>query len=94
MRPPNPALDRAIADAETMFAALGTAQRKARDATAERFDPARHNLVMLLSLYAASTREFPQHTAFHRERARQAIADYRVLTGRARRSDRAMRRAA
>lgn len=94
MRPPNPALDRAIADAETMFAALGTAQRKARDATAERFDPARHNLVMLLSLYAASTREFPQHTAFHRTRTRRAAAAYRVVTGRPRRADREMGRAA
>lgn len=81
-RPPNPQFDAAFGDALAMFGALGRADRLAREATADYFDPPRENLLRRLYLYAWTTRHARHHVEHHRKLARNAIACYRALKAR------------
>lgn len=71
----------AMQRAEAAFRALGQAQRIAADATADRFDPSRFNLITRLALYAAMTRDplLQPMVPEYRMRARNAIGCYRAI---------------
>lgn len=69
----------AMRQAEALFAAHGRAYRKAREATADWWEPAKFNLLCRLYEYAHATRERRDLLPLYRERALRALRLYRAL---------------